>query len=176
MLANWCRANRIDLDPAEPVSWDGEPVSSSRIREAIHAGALNSAAAMLGRPYQLFGYVEEGRQMGTELGFPTLNLATEDECLPPFGVYAGHCLLGDGDRIPCVMNIGLRPTVGDRDASKPLVEAHLLDFNEDLYGSEIVLEPQKFLRPEQKFASLPMLRAAIARDVETARDFLTPPA
>lgn len=171
MLANWCLPNKIELDPAEAVSWQGEPISSSRIREAIHAGDLEAAAAMLGRPYQLFGYVEEGRQLGQELGFPTLNMATEDECLPPFGVYAGYCLVSGDERLPCVMNIGIRPTVASAHP-RPVIEAHLLDFDEDLYGTEIILEPQKFLRPEQKFASLDALREAIGRDVETARAFL----
>jgi riboflavin kinase/FMN adenylyltransferase len=119
------------------VSLDGEPVSSTRIREAVRAGELDLAGQMLGRAYSLAGRVVEGDKLGRKLGFPTANLDAAGLALPPNGVYAIHALLR-GKAHPAVLNIGTRPTLGN--PNPPLrVEAHLLNFNGELYGEEMEL-------------------------------------
>jgi riboflavin kinase / FMN adenylyltransferase len=149
------------------VSLDGQPVSSTRIREAIRAGQLDAASQMLGRAYALAGLVVRGDQMGRQLGFPTANLDVQGLVLPPQGVYAAH-LRASGESFRGVLNIGYRPTVQSA-APQLRVEAHLLDFKGDLYGQELEVTFVKKLREEQTFPSLESLRQQIARDVVQAR-------
>lgn len=170
MLSSFCKARGIDVQINEPVAHHGEIISSSRLRTVIQSGDLAEAGALLGRPYQLFGTVVKGRQLGRSIGVPTANLRTDDECFPPSGVYAGHAVLAGGERIPAAINLGHRPTVDNAPAVQ--IEAHLLDFNADLYGREIFLEPRHFLRPEEKFDSLDSLKAAIGRDIASTRSLL----
>ncbi|MFO1476794.1 MAG: bifunctional riboflavin kinase/FAD synthetase [Verrucomicrobiota bacterium] len=153
-----------------PVTVDGAPVSSTRIRELIRAGDLPGAGRLLGRPYALGGRVMEGDRLGRKLGFPTANLDVAGMVLPPNGVYAGTAALS-GARHPAVMNLGLRPTVG---AAEPSLraEVHLLDFSGDLYGRNLEFEPVAKLRDEMKFGSLQELETQIARDVQAARQRL----
>jgi riboflavin kinase/FMN adenylyltransferase len=149
------------------VSLDGQVVSSTRIREAIRAGQLDAAGQMLGRGYSLAGPVIRGDQVGRQLGFPTANVDVHGLVLPPNGVYAAHASAG-GKLFRAVVNIGLRPT-RDKPAPSLHVEAHLLDFEGDLYGKELEIAIVEKLREEQKFPSLGGLKAQIARDVEHAR-------
>jgi riboflavin kinase/FMN adenylyltransferase len=158
------------------VSLDGQPVSSTRIREAIQAGDLDSASQMLGRAYSLAGVVMRGDRVGHELGFPTANIATPGLVLPPNGVYTvqARALAPSSRPEPLsspyhgVLNIGYRPTLQN---PKPelRVECHLLDFQGDLYGQELEITFLEKLRDEKKFASLAELRAQIARDIEKAK-------
>ncbi len=150
------------------VALDGETVSSTRIREMIRTGNLDAASQMLGRPYEICGRVVVGDQIGHELGFPTANLDVTGLVLPPNGVYAASTKLG-GKNFRVALNIGLRPTVA---AAQPQlrVEAHLLDFNGDLYGQELNLEIGDKLRDERKFSSSAELRAQISCDVATVRN------
>lgn len=149
------------------VSLDGEVVSSTRIREAVRGGDFNRASQMLGREYALAGEIMRGDQLGRQLGFPTANLDVRGLLVPPHGVYAAHATLG-ATRHRAAVNIGMRPTVTSGQA--PLhVEAHLLDFNGELYGQELELTFVAKLRDEQKFASLDELRSQIARDIQAAR-------
>jgi riboflavin kinase/FMN adenylyltransferase len=152
------------------VEWRGQPVSSTRIREAVQAGELDAAGEMLGRHYSLRGAVLRGDQLGRQLGFPTANLDIAGLALPPCGVYAGWAHIAHG-RLPAVMNIGYRPTLNQ---PKPAlrVEVHLLDFGGDLYGKELEFEVIKSVRTEQKFGSLDALKEQIARDVAQARQWL----
>jgi riboflavin kinase/FMN adenylyltransferase len=149
------------------VSLDGEVVSSTRIREAIRAGNLDAASQMLGRAYAICGRVIDGDRVGRQLGFPTANLDAAGLVLPPNGVYAGFVNL-EKKSFRVALNIGLRPTVA---AAKPQlrVEAHLLDFDGDLYGVELEIQIGEKLREERKFGSSAELREQIARDVATAR-------
>jgi riboflavin kinase/FMN adenylyltransferase len=149
------------------VSLDGQPVSSTRIREAIRTGHLDAASQMLGRAYALAGLVVRGDQMGRQLGFPTANLDVHSLVLPPQGVYAAH-LRANGESFRGVLNIGYRPTLQST-APQLRVEAHLLDFKGDLYGQELEVTFVKKLREEQTFPSLELLRQQIARDVVQAR-------
>jgi riboflavin kinase/FMN adenylyltransferase len=149
------------------VSLDGEVVSSTRIREAIRAGDFDAASQMLGRPYAIAGRVVEGDRIGRQLGFPTANLDITGLLLPPNGVYTGRvCVQNKNYRV--ALNIGLRPTVASRQPQLR-VEAHLLDFDGQLYGEELAVEIGKKLRDERKFASPMELREQIARDVAQVR-------
>jgi riboflavin kinase/FMN adenylyltransferase len=149
------------------VSLDGEIVSSTRIREAIRAGQFDAAGQMLGRAYSLCGPVVRGDQLGRQLGFPTANLDVSGLELPPGGVYAAHAAV-ESRVHRAVVNIGHRPTL--RQAVPQMrVEAHLLDFDADLYGREIELTFVERLRDERQFASTAELRCQINDDISRAR-------
>jgi riboflavin kinase / FMN adenylyltransferase len=158
----------------EPVLEGGEPVSSTRIREAIEAGGVEKAAELLGRPYFVDGRVVEGDRRGRTLGFPTANLDLENETVPAHGVYAGWC--GAADRSdpprPAVVNIGRRPTF---DGERTTVEAHLLGFEGDLYGRKLRLSFVERLRPERRFPGPDALRQQIEADVARAAAVLRAP-
>jgi len=149
------------------VSLDGAVVSSTRIRAAIRAGDFPDASQMLGREYALSGPVVRGDGLGRKLGFPTANLDVAGLVLPPNGVYAVHVNVGRR-RHRGVLNLGLRPTLQDP-APQLRVEAHLLDFEGDLYDRELDLTFVGRLRDEVRFPSLEALRSQIERDILQAR-------
>ncbi len=145
---------------------DGAPVSSTRIRAAVAAGDVAEAAAQLGRLFELVGEVVEGDRRGATIGFPTANLALPDNLLlPGRGVYAAWVEVG-GAMHPAVVNVGVRPTFG---GEREMVEAHLLDFDGDLYGRELSVRFVARLRDEQRFAGVDELVAQIGRDVVAGR-------
>ena len=146
---------------------DGQVVSSTRIREMISHGALDAASQMLGRPYAISGRVVEGDRIGRRLGFPTANLDALGLVLPPNGVYAAVTQVR-GRFYRVALNIGWRPTVASA-APQLRVEAHLLNFEGDLYGSDLELELGIKMRDEMRFASAAELRAQIERDVAAVR-------
>jgi riboflavin kinase / FMN adenylyltransferase len=150
------------------VSLDGQPVSSTRIREAIRAGNLDDASQMLGRPYAICGKIITGDKLGRQFGFPTANLDVTGLVLPPHGVYSAITKWNDGI-YHVALNIGVRPTVA---TGKPelRVEAHLLDFEGDLYGQELEIEIGEKLRDEKKFASPEELRQQIAQDIAEVKE------
>jgi len=153
------------------VSLDGEPVSSTRIRDAISAGDLDAASQMLGRAYSLAGTVVRGDRLGHQIGFPTANLDANGRALPANGVYAVHAEVFGAAKPSShrgVLNIGVRPTVNDANPQRR-VEVHLLDFNAELYGEEIELTFVEKLRDEKKFPSLEALREQISRDISEAQ-------
>ena len=149
------------------VSLDGEAVSSTRIRESVRRGDFDGASQMLGREYALNGKIVRGDGLGRQLGFPTANLDVREILVPPPGVYVVHAYV-DGQRHRAVANIGNRPTLSQ---STPAlrVEAHLLDFDADIYDREMELTFVEKLRDEQKFPSIDTLREQITKDIETAR-------
>jgi riboflavin kinase / FMN adenylyltransferase len=149
------------------LSLDGQPVSSTRIREAIRAGDFDAASQMLGRAYSLAGTVVRGDQLGQQLGFPTANLDSTGLLLPPNGVYAAHASVG-GKSFRTVLNIGVRPTV-NQPTPCPRVEVHLLDFSGDLYDQELEITFATKLRDELKFSSIDELKTQIAHDITEAR-------
>ena len=150
------------------VSLDGQVVSSTRIRETIRVGNFDAASQMLARTYAISGRVVEGDKLGHKLGFPTANLEVTGRLLPPNGVYSG-CAKLDGRLYRVALNIGSRPTVAEK---KPglRVEAHLLDFNGELYGEELEVEIGDKLRDERKFASAGELCGQIAADIRSVRE------
>jgi riboflavin kinase/FMN adenylyltransferase len=149
------------------VALDVETVSSTRIREAIRRGDFDDASQMLGRPYAISGKVVAGDKLGRQLGFPTANLDVTGLILPPNGVYAA-LTKHNGRLYRVALNIGMRPTVAAGPQLR--VEAHLLDFEGDLYRAELEIEMGEKLRDERKFASPEELRGQIARDVAAVRE------
>ena len=145
---------------------EGVKYSSTEARRAIADGRPEEVIDILGRPFAIEGEVKHGDQRGRLLGFPTANIELDDYVRPAFGVYAVRVRLPDGRVIDGVANIGNRPTVNGTDER---LEAHLLDFNEDLYGQVLDVELAARIRPEQKFDGLDALKARIALDAEEAR-------
>ncbi len=160
----------IKLDVVRPVMRKSETVSSTRIRAEILRGNLDEAAAMLGRPVSILGTVVKGRSIGRKIGFPTANLDPHNEVLPPHGVYAVHAVL-DGRVFGGVMNFGLRPTFTDGD-DIPTLELHLFDFHGDLYGRDIEVFFADFLREEESFPSMELIKKQIGRDAANAHKVL----
>ena len=141
-------------------------ISSTRIRELVAEGAVDEAAKLLGRPYVLRGEVVVGDRRGTSIGFPTANvLPGPAVVVPARGVYAGFVRVGS-DVYAAAINVGVAPTFGRGESS---VEAHLLDFEGDLYGRVVDAGFVRRIRPEWKFSSVGELKEQIARDVEEAR-------
>ncbi len=151
-------------------------VNSTRIRDLLGTGQVKEAAELLGRPFSVRGSIVEGMKRGRGMGFPTANLAPDNEMLPHAGVYiCAVRFLDDGDPgrgevIPAVTNLGYRPTFDDQRSL--VAEAHLMDFSGDLYGRKVDLDFLERLRPEQKFESIDELKVQIGRDVDTARSWL----
>ena len=156
-----------------PFDWQNETVRSSRIRHLLGVnGDVAGAANLLGRPYQVWGEVQLGAQRGRTLGFPTANIEVSGSRLvPAFGVYA--CWAWRGDRgYPAVVNVGVRPSF---DNGAPTIEAHLIDFRDDLYGEQLGLSFVARLRGEQRFAGIAALVAQIAQDASAASQVLGHP-
>jgi len=151
----------------QAVALAGQAVSSTRIRTAVREGQLDDAGQMLGRNFSIEGTVVKGDAKGREIGFPTANLDTDGLVLPPNGVYAVHARLGQVIH-RAVLNIGLRPTLA-RPESTLQVEAHLLDFEGDLYSKLLGIEFVERLRDEMPFGSIDELTTQISRDIERAR-------
>jgi riboflavin kinase/FMN adenylyltransferase len=149
------------------VSLDGQIVSSTRIREAIRAGELDTASQMLGRPYMISGRVVGGDRVGRQLGFPTANLDVTGLILPPNGVYVGLTKVKKKS-YRVALNIGFRPTMASV-ARQLRVEAHLLDFDGNLYGEELTVEMGVKLREEREFPSSAELHQQISRDLAALR-------
>lgn len=165
-LEKYGKTHDFQVHPQDLVRIEGIPVSSTRIRDFIHEGNLAGASLLLGRPFELRGYVIYGSQRGRKIGIPTANLQPANELLPKIGVYA--CIArGTFGRRLAVVNIGVNPTFGE---SELKVEAHLLDTEElDLYGSELRLEFIERIRGEKRFDGIESLKAQINRDIEYAR-------
>jgi riboflavin kinase/FMN adenylyltransferase len=151
-----------------PVTVKGAVPSSTRIRELIAAGEISAVARLLGRNHFLSGTVVHGRERGRTIGFPTANLDSATECLPPDGVYATRVVLPDGV-FASITNIGMRPTFGEPART---IEAHIFDFDRDIYGAQVRLEIVERIRGERKFDSGQALAAQIAKDLKRAREIL----
>lgn len=148
-------------------SLGSEKVSSSKIRAVLAEPDFRAAERLLGRPFSILEKVTPGEQRGRALGFPTLNQVVEDQLPIPFGVYASRVGIDERSRLG-VSNYGIRPTVG---GETPVLETHLFDFDEDLYGELVEVYPLHLMRGERRFPSLEALKAQIAKDVEQAQAF-----
>ena len=147
----------------------GLKLSSSAVREALKAGDMDRAAAILGRPFAIEGEVIHGDKRGRTIGVPTANVAMSDYMRPAYGVYATRTRLADGRVIKGVANLGVRPMF---EIEQPLLEIWLLDFNESLYGQTLETELVAFLRGEMKFNGLDELKVQIEADAVAARAVL----
>ena len=160
----------FEVDVVPPVKADGDPISSTRIRRSLAAGDVVRARTALGRPYSFRGVVVRGEGRGRKLGFPTANLAIHsgEKLLPPAGIYAVRGVLRMGTH-PGALHLGPRPTFR---GSPPSVELHLLNFEGDLYGSEIRVDFVRYLREVRPFASVEALIDQMREDVEEATQIL----
>jgi riboflavin kinase/FMN adenylyltransferase len=162
----------VDRD-GSPASDEAARVSSTSIRTALRNGDLVAANDMLGRPYEVRGTVVDGDKRARELGFPTANMAVPKEiCLPADGIYAGLYVGPDGESHATAISLGRRPTFYD-DADASLLEAHLLDFDGDLYGQAARVQFVHRLRDEIKFDSVDALVSQMIDDVARARQLMT---
>lgn len=176
VLVATARAVGVSVFSAPRVNYDGEPISSTRIRALLEAGEIEAANALLGYTYFATGTVTPGKRLGRTIGFPTLNVHWSPALRPRLGVYAVRISGVGGDEsgkttppLPAVANYGLRPTV--EQATEPRLEVHILGPCPLGEGDTVTVEWLRFLRPEMKFASLDELRAQIARDRDAAVAF-----
>ena len=154
----------------DEVRRDGERVSSTRVRAMLRDGRVEEAHELLGRPYAITGIIARGDRMGQRLGWPTINVASDNELLPLDGVYASRVKLATFPAsFESVTNIGTRPTVYEN--YERVVESHILDFRSDVYGEMVELSFYKRIRDEKMFPSTMELSAQIGRDVESAREY-----
>jgi len=159
----------FEVDVLAPVMLDGERISSSGVRAALACGDFERARRWLGRPWSMRGRVMPGRRLGRDLGFPTANLPLERRRAPVAGIFAVRVHGVGSAALPGVASLGTRPTVAGVEA---LLEAHLFDFCEDLYGREIEVEFVAKLRDEARFATLEALTAQMRCDAAAARRIL----
>jgi riboflavin kinase/FMN adenylyltransferase len=162
-LAEWGGEAGVEISAVGAVKLDGERISSTRIRQCLRDENLEGAAAMLGRPYSVFGEVVKGRQLGRTLGFPTANVTVSEEQLPPNGVY-----VVEGNGMKGVANIGTRPTVDD--SMRRSLEVHL--FSDEVpmeYGWDLEVGFLEKIRDELKFSTVEELKVQIGKDVELAK-------
>lgn len=156
----------IAAEAVAPALLDDSRISSGRIREALAAGDPGTATRLLSRPFAIEAEVERGDGRGRELGYPTANLRLGDYQRPAYGIYAMRVRLGDGREYPGVGSLGVRPTF---EPPVELLEAHLFDFGEDLYGQTIEVALHHYIRPEVKFGDLAALTARMKEDEAEAR-------
>lgn len=167
-------AGRLGLSvvSAPRIHFNGQPVSSTRIRDCLRSGALAEANQMLGYSYFSDAASVPGRRLGRTIGFPTLNLPWEPELQPAYGVYAVRISrLGSSEMLPAVANYGLRPTV--EDAKEPLLEVHVLSACPFACGEELHVEWLHFIRQERRFSGVDELKNQIHADAEQARALLS---
>ncbi|HSL22294.1 MAG TPA: bifunctional riboflavin kinase/FAD synthetase [Vicinamibacterales bacterium] len=161
------KAEKID-----PVRYKEFVVSSTRIRRLVGEGRMDEAAALLGHHYFLDGTISRGSGRGHDLGFPTANLRTDNELIPPNGVYATAARIGEDPRVhAAITNVGVRPTFGGDDT--PIVETHVFDLDGDLYDTTMRLYFVQRLRDERAFADVDALREQIEADCRYARRLFT---
>ncbi|MFE8585255.1 bifunctional riboflavin kinase/FAD synthetase [Sphingomonas sp. NCPPB 2930] len=168
-LREWGRRQGFSAETVAPVTLDGEPVSSSRIRAALIAGNPREAARLLTRPFAIEGVVQHGDKLGRTIGYPTANLDMSHYLRPAYGIYAVRGTLDDGRVLDGAANLGIRPSF---DPPKELLEPHFFDFAGDLYGRTLSVALIEYLRPEAKFDTLDALIAQMDGDCARARDIL----
>jgi riboflavin kinase/FMN adenylyltransferase len=161
----------FDAEFLPTVEVAGERSSSTAVRAALAAGELEHAARLLGRPYSISGRVVHGDKLGRDIGFPTANIQLKHNRPPLLGIFAVELYGLNGQPLPGVASLGVRPTVKGADAT-PVLEVHLFDFNADIYNRRVRVDFLHKLRDEEKYPDLPTLVAQIGRDVDNAKRFL----
>ncbi|MBR6633116.1 MAG: bifunctional riboflavin kinase/FAD synthetase [Clostridia bacterium] len=171
LLSSLLEGRGVKLTVIDEVTLDGKPVSSTQVRKALSSGDMEMAERLLGRPFFIDSTVVHGKALGRQLGFPTVNEAfVGDRLILPYGVYFARCTVKGGASYSAVVNVGVRPTVNSTDPI-PTVEAHLIDFKGDLYGTDVRIELLKKSRDEQKFGSLDDLKKQIEKDICECREY-----
>ena len=170
MLADVGKRLGFAVDVVPPVTFDGERVSSSGVRDALWRGDFALATRWLGRPYTMRGRVVHGQRLGRDLGFPTANLRIERRRTPLQGIFAVRVYGIEATPLRGVASLGTRPTVG---GVQTLLEVHVFDFSSDLYGREIEVEFVAKLRDEENYPTLDALVEQIHRDAAQARHILS---
>jgi riboflavin kinase/FMN adenylyltransferase len=171
-LDELCRAGRaldFDVEKVPSVVVAGVRVSSTAIREALLAGDMQTANRLLGRPYRMSGKIVRGEQLGRQLGYPTANVDLRRKQSAVAGIYAVQVSGLRNAPLDAVASVGTRPTFGD---GKPLLEVHIFDFDEDIYGEYISVDFIARLRSEEKYDSVDALVAQMHRDADNARSVL----
>jgi len=168
LLKEWGNKTNVLVSNTETVIFEGKRVSSTRIREALLKSDFNLAASLLGRPYIYSGKVVYGNQLGRTINVPTANLWIPKQKLSISGVYAVTCM-HKGANYKGIANMGVRPTVG---GEQPVLEVHLFDFNDEIYGQRIDVEFKFKIRDEKKFESLAFLKEQIQKDISLAKKLL----
>ena len=169
LLQQWGKKESFEVIETAAYEYNGQRISSTFIREALAQGDFPLVEQLLGRPYSIKGRVEEGQKLGSDLGFPTCNIDPQRLRIPLHGVYACEVKLWDR-HYPAAVSIGYRPTISDD--GEALLEAHLLDFSDDLYGKTIEVIFREKIRDEEKFDNLEQLKLAMGSDVERVREML----
>ena len=169
-LISEAKKHGLSVFSAQRINLNGEPISSTRIRQCLERGNIAEANALLGYSYFAEGVVAKGKQLGRTLGFPTLNIAWAPPLRPRFGVYAVAVMKKGSDHSQAaVANYGLRPTV--ESSSEPKLEVHVLGETDLQAGDEVRVDWLNFLREERRFESIDQLSAQIARDKSEAESF-----
>ena len=163
----------FEVSSIQTISEDGERISSSALRAALANGNMNQAEKLLGRPYGISGHVIHGRKLGRQLGFPTLNLAVANHLHhrkpATTGIFTAQVIGLTDQPLPAVASLGIRPTVEDE--GRVLLETHIFDYEEDVYGKIITVELLEKIRDEAKYDDLETLKNAIASDAKHARNY-----
>lgn len=155
----------FDTEYLPDITLEGERISSSKIRDLIQQGQLQQAAKFLGRQFSIYSMVISGTGRGAKIGFPTANICIEGLCTPPRGVYAVH-MIHDGKKHDGVANLGIAPTM--RTNPNPIFEVHLFDHTENLYGTEVEVFFDQYIRPERRFDDINQLKLQIMQDIQLA--------
>ncbi len=167
-LRNWGANNQVDISNTRTFLYEKKRVSSSRIRESLLKSNFDLASKLLGRPYTFSGKVVCGQKLGRTIGVPTANLWIPKQKLPISGVYAVKCML-ENQSLQGIANMGTRPTV---DGTKPVLEVHIFDFNQDIYSKRLEIEFKHKIRDEKKFKDLNLLKSQIQKDISMAKELL----
>ena len=168
LLREWGDKKNILIENTETVLFEGERISSTRIRNAILGNNFILAENLLGRPYTFSGKIVHGQHLGRTIDVPTANIWLPKQKLPIKGVYAVECIL-EGQTYSGIANMGIRPTVG---GNKPVLEIHLFKFNKDIYSKRLTVRFIQKIRDEKKFDNLGMLKLQIQKDISKAINIL----
>ncbi len=162
--------NKFNICYVNEVIIDGHLLSSTLIRQYIRDGNLQLTEKLLGRHYSIFGPVVKGQGYGKKLGFPTINISTEGLCLPPFGIYCTRITLGE-KKMQGIANLGAAPAM--HHGRGAMLEVHLFDFHDNIYGKEVEVTLESYLRPERHFDNADLLIEQIQNDIAKAKRCLT---
>ena len=168
LLREWGDKKNILIENTETILFEGERISSTRIRNAILGNNFTLAENLLGRPYTFSGKIVHGQHLGRTIDVPTANIWLPKQKLPIKGVYAVECIL-EGQTYSGIANMGIRPTVG---GNKPVLEIHLFKFNKDIYSKRLTVRFIQKIRDEKKFDNLGMLKLQIQKDISKAINIL----